>query len=222
MSSVLEVGCNCNQTNPIVPIMQPWKKRYYEESRFIIKSCGENITIPVLLYSPSETLPPQTQLWPLGWASHQLSSCSCPQQRHWWRVWRWQSWPHFYWAAARHSRRQLYQHYSQLDTRIWSPWTWNTHDQHHEYGSHGSLTGFLTCFSIGSCVLAVIILNLNTIVVKFIDIIFIIIIIIFGLTRSELVRHLIGRPLAVLHYCWAGQGRKGWRTWQKRWSCHPP
>ena len=63
------------------------------------------------------------------------------------------------------------------------------HDPHHEYGSHGSLTGFLTCFSIGICVLAVIILNLNTIVVKFIDII-----IIFGLTRSELVRHLIGHP----------------------------
>jgi hypothetical protein len=68
------------------------------------------------------------------------------------------------------------------------------HDPHHEYGSHGSLTGFLTCFSIGICVLAVIILNLNTIVVKFIDIIIIIIIILFGLTRSELVRYLIGHP----------------------------
>ena len=69
------------------------------------------------------------------------------------------------------------------------------HDPHHEYGSHGSLTGFLTCYSIGTCVLAVIILNLDTIVVKFIDIIIIIIIIIlFGLTRSELVRYLIGHP----------------------------
>ena len=68
------------------------------------------------------------------------------------------------------------------------------HDPHHEYGSHGSLTGFLTCFSIGICVLAVIELNLNTIVVKFIDIIIIIIIILFGLTRSELVRYLIGHP----------------------------
>ena len=212
MSSVLEVGCNRN--NPIVPIMHPWKKKIWWGIRFHHKTCEENITIPVLLYSQSETLSPQTQLWPLGWASHQLLlSCSCPQQRHWWRVWRWQSWPHFYWAAARHS---------QLDTRIWSPWTWNTHDQHHEYDSHGSLTGFLTCFSIGICVLAVIILNLNTIVVKFFDIIFIIIIIIFGLTRSELVRHLIDHPLAVLHFCWAGQGKKGWSTWQKRWICHPP
>ena len=66
------------------------------------------------------------------------------------------------------------------------------HNPHHEYGRHGTLTGFLTCFSIGICVLAVIIFNLNTIVVKFIDIIIIIIIILFGLTRSELVRHLMG------------------------------
>ena len=110
-----------------------------------------------------------------------------------------------YWAAARHSRRQLYQLYSQLDTRIWSPWNLE-HDHHHKYGGHGSLQGFLTCFSCGICVLAVIELNLNTIVVKFIDIIIIIIIIIFGLTFNR-------SSLAVLHYGWAGQGRQDWSTW---------
>ena len=81
------------------------------------------------------------------------------------------------------------------------------HDPHHEYGSHGSLTGFLPCFSVGICVLAVIILNLNTIVVKFIDIIIIIIIILFGLTRSELVRYLIGHPLQSCII--AGLGKEG-------------
>ena len=105
-----------------------------------------------------------------------------------------------YWAAAQHSRprRQLYQLYSQLDTCIWSPWNLE-HDHHNEYGSRGSLTGFL--FPSRTLWTQVLLSSLY-------------------LAWQGVNWFAIWS--VILNYCWAGQGMQGSSTRQQRWSCHPP